>query len=83
MNGREEEALAVLAALYNLSEDSIAIKAEFKDIQTAAMEGSGGIEDCFKTNKNRNLHRVSLGYILQVLQQMTGVSEWISFPMTA
>lgn len=34
----------------------------------------GGFADCFKMNRNRNLHRTILAYVNQVFQQISGIN---------
>lgn len=71
LKGRNEEALEVLAALSDLPSDDKKIQAEFQAVKDVALEMSkGDFKDCFKRNKNRNLHRTVLAYVNQVFQQV-------------
>lgn len=62
LKGREDEALEVLSALSDLPPEDPKIQSDFKAVKDAALEmASGSFSDCFKRNKNRNLHRTILG----------------------
>ncbi|KAK5116779.1 hypothetical protein LTR62_007453 [Meristemomyces frigidus] len=75
LKGRDAEALNVLAALSDLPEDDPAIQDEFKAVKDTVFEmAKGSIGDCFKTNRNRNLHRTILGYVNQMFQQISGIN---------
>lgn len=70
--GREDEALTVLAALSDLPEDDPKVQSEFKAVKDTVFEmARGSFGDCFKTNRNRNLHRTILGYVNQMFQQVS------------
>lgn len=76
LKGREEEALEVLAALSDLPPTDKKIEAEFQAVKDVTAEMSkGGFRDCFKRNKNRNLHRTILGYVNQMFQQVSLVDK--------
>ena len=71
LKGRSEEALEVLAALADRSADDPIIQDEFKAVTETVMEmNRGGFRDCFRRNKNRNLHRTVLAYVNQMFQQV-------------
>ncbi|WPH00781.1 general substrate transporter [Acrodontium crateriforme] len=73
--GKYEKALEVLSALNDLPETDPRVQDEFKAMcDTVAEEASGSFRDCFKTNKNRNLHRTILGYVNQMFQQISGIN---------
>ncbi|KAK3660544.1 hypothetical protein LTR22_007985 [Elasticomyces elasticus] len=75
LKGREAEALRVLAALSDREEDDPIIQDEFKAVKDAVFESArGSFSDCFKTNRNRNLHRTILAYVNQMFQQISGIN---------
>lgn len=75
LKGHEEEALDVLCALNDLPPDDPKIVNEFEAVKDAALEMSQGrFADCFKMGKNRNFHRVALGYVNQMFQQISGIN---------
>lgn len=72
LKGRNEEALECLSALANLPSDDPLVQDEFKAVNETVIEMSkGGFRDCFKKNKNRNLHRTILAYVNQMFQQVS------------
>lgn len=72
LKGREQEALEVLCALSDLSEDDPKIQSEFNAVKDTVFEmAQGRFRDCFATNKNRNLHRTILAYVNQMFQQVS------------
>ncbi|ROW10272.1 hypothetical protein VMCG_01923 [Cytospora schulzeri] len=75
LRGREDEALKVLSALFDLPEDDPKVHAEFAAVKDAVLEmASGSFSDCFKFNENRNFHRTVLGYVNQMFQQISGIN---------
>lgn len=73
LRGREDEALRVLCALSDRSEDDSVVQSEFKAVKDTVFEmAHGSFSDCFKRNRNRNLHRTILGYTNQMFQQISG-----------
>lgn len=75
LRGRDDEALEVLSALFDLPEDDPKIHAEFAAIKDAAIEmATGTFSDCFKFNELRNFHRTVLAYVNQVFQQISGIN---------
>ncbi|KAK3639912.1 hypothetical protein LTR56_010198 [Elasticomyces elasticus] len=75
LKGREAEAIRVLAALSDREEDDPIIQDEFKAVKDAVFESArGSFSDCFKTNRNRNLHRTILAYVNQMFQQISGIN---------
>lgn len=75
LRGREDEALKVLCALFDLPEDDPKVHAEFEAVKDTAIEmSSGSFSDCFKLNENRNFHRTLLAYANQVFQQISGIN---------
>ena len=71
LKGRDDEALHVLAALSDLSEDDPKVQSEFQAVKDVAFEMSrGGFKNCFEFNQNRNFHRTALGYVNQMFQQI-------------
>lgn len=72
--------LQVLGALSDLPEDDLIIQNEFKAVKDTVLEmNKGSFSDCFKRNKNRNLHRTCLAYVNQMFQQISGINiiTWV------
>ncbi|KAF2003018.1 general substrate transporter [Amniculicola lignicola CBS 123094] len=75
LRGREDEALDVLSALSDLPPDDKKVQNDFLAVKDTVFEMSkGGFRDCFKMNKNRNLHRTALAYVNQMFQQISGIN---------
>jgi len=75
LKGREARALEVLAALSDLPEDDPKIQDEFKAVKDTVFEmARGSFTDCFKLNRQRNLHRTILAYVNQMFQQISGIN---------
>lgn len=72
LKGRDQEALDVLCALSNLTEDDLLIQNEFHAVKDTVLEmAQGRFTDCFAINRNRNLHRTILAYVNQMFQQVS------------
>jgi MFS family permease len=79
LQGRDDEALEVLAALSDLPVSDKKIQAEFLAVKDVVFEMSkGGFRECFRFNRNRNFHRTALAYVNQMFQQVR--SQQNSFP---
>ncbi|SMQ49422.1 unnamed protein product [Zymoseptoria tritici ST99CH_1A5] len=75
LKGREDEALEVLCALSDTTEEDPKIQVEFNAVKDTVFEmAQGRFQDCFKLNKNRNLHRTILAYVNQMFQQISGIN---------
>ncbi|KAF2151397.1 general substrate transporter [Myriangium duriaei CBS 260.36] len=75
LKGHEDEALDVLCALSDLPPDDPKIVSEYQAVKDTVLEMSQGrFSDCFKMGKNRNFHRVCLGYVNQMFQQISGIN---------
>ncbi|PNS18549.1 High-affinity glucose transporter [Sphaceloma murrayae] len=75
LKGQDDEALDVLCALSDLPPEDPKIKSEFQAVKDTVEEMSRGrFVDCFKMNRNRNLHRTALGYVNQMFQQISGIN---------
>ncbi|KAI9685714.1 MAG: hypothetical protein M1822_004274 [Bathelium mastoideum] len=75
LKGRDDKAIEVLCALSDLPEDDPKIQNQYKEMKDTVFEmAKGSFGDCFKTNKNRNLHRTILGYVNQMFQQISGIN---------
>ena len=73
--GREQEALDVLCALNDLPPDDLFIRSEFEAIKDTVLEmQKSSFKDLFTMDRDRNFHRVALGYINQVFQQIGGIN---------
>ena len=74
LRGKEDEAVQVLAALSDVSEDSQYLKNEFAAIKDTVIEASkGSFRDLFTMDENRHFHRVVLAYANQMFQQIGGM----------
>jgi MFS family permease len=68
--GRDSEAISVLAALSNLPEDNVRIRAEYTAIRESVEESlTASFRELFTMGKHRHFHRVVLGYVNQMFQQ--------------
>ncbi|KAK6204142.1 hypothetical protein LQW54_008376 [Pestalotiopsis sp. IQ-011] len=75
LKGRDEEAVRVLCALSELPPEDPAIQADYKAMKDVVFEmKKGTFADCFKRNKDRNLHRTILAYVNQMFQQISGIN---------
>lgn len=76
LKGKHDEAREVLAALVDAEVDDFFVKDEFNSIKETVEEMSkGNFRDLFTMDKNRHLHRVVLGYVNQMFQQISGYFE--------
>lgn len=75
LNKREDEARQVLAALNDVDSIDPTINTELSVIRETVIEMSkGSFRDLFTMDKDRNLHRMILGYTSQLFQQITGIN---------
>lgn len=75
MKGKEMEAMEVLCALNNKSEEDPYIVSEFAAIKDSALVmQQGGFKDLFTMDEDRNFHRVVLAYVNQMFQQISGIN---------
>ncbi|MCJ1288134.1 hypothetical protein MMC26_007489 [Xylographa opegraphella] len=75
LNGKEEEALTVLAALSDLPLDDPTIHAGFVAIKATVLEmAQGSFRDLFTMTETRHFHRTVLAYVNQVFQQISGIN---------
>lgn len=75
LTGREQEALAVLAALNDADVDDFEIKDEFLQIKDAILiMAQGDTASMFSNKERRSFHRVILANFVQVFQQGTGIN---------
>ncbi|KAH8726054.1 general substrate transporter [Phaeosphaeriaceae sp. PMI808] len=75
LKGRNDEALEVLAALSDLPPEDKKIQQEWMAVKDVVFKTcKGGFRECFKMNRNRNLHRTVLGYVNQMFQQISGIN---------
>ena len=69
LNGRDEEALTVLAALSDLPSDDPTIHADFVAIKDTVLEmAQGSFRDLLTMTETRHFHRTVLAYVNQVFQ---------------
>ncbi|KAH0385417.1 general substrate transporter, partial [Aureobasidium melanogenum] len=75
MKGKEMQAMEVLCALNNMSEEDPYIVSEFAAIKDSALVmQQGGFKDLFTMDEDRNFHRVVLAYVNQMFQQISGIN---------
>jgi len=73
LNGQEEEAALVIAALGDLSPTDKIVRTEFVEIKESVLDAKTvRWADLLTMGPERNFHRVVLGYVCQVFQQLTG-----------
>ncbi len=75
LTGDEHEATNVIAALADLPPDNHLVRTEFIEIKDTVLEMKvHGWADLFTMGPERNFHRVVLGYVNQVFQQISGIN---------
>ena len=75
LKGKEHEAMDVLCALSDLPADDPYILSEFTAIKDTVLEmKKGKFRDLFTMGPDRHFHRVSLAYVNQVFQQISGIN---------
>jgi MFS family permease len=75
LKGKEDEALAVISALADLDSTDHLVLTEFAEIKDTVLELKGvRWADLFTMGPERNFHRVVLGYVNQVFQQISGIN---------
>ncbi|KAK0102418.1 hypothetical protein ONS95_006038 [Cadophora gregata] len=75
LKGNEAEATSVISALADLPADDQLVKVEFTMIKDTVLEmKEHGWADLFTMGPERQFHRVVLGYVNQVFQQISGIN---------
>ncbi|PKY02699.1 general substrate transporter [Aspergillus campestris IBT 28561] len=75
MQGRNEEAMEILAALSESSVDDPLILTELNAIRETVVEmNKGSYRSLFDMSEYREFHRVALAYINQMFQQISGIN---------
>ncbi|CZR52958.1 probable sugar transporter [Phialocephala subalpina] len=75
LKGQEDEAVSVIAALADLPAEDHLVRIEFVEIKDTVLEmKEHGWADLFTMGSERNFHRVVLGYVNQVFQQISGIN---------
>ncbi|KAL2441530.1 Sugar transporter STL1 [Exophiala dermatitidis] len=75
LNGHEEEAVEVLAALSDRSNEDKYITTEFAAIKDSVLEQQKAtFRDLFTMDEDRHFHRVALAYVIQMFQQISGIN---------
>jgi len=75
LKGKEEEAANVISALADLPSDDRLVHIEFAEIKDTVLEMKNvRWRDLFTMGPERNFHRVLLGYVNQVFQQISGIN---------
>lgn len=73
--GRDDDAKRCLSALFAQEVDSDLVRIEYSEIKSTVLEMSkGSFRDMLTMNEDRHFHRVALGYINQVFQQISGIN---------
>lgn len=79
LKGREEEARGVLASLDQVNIHDLIITLKTNEIRESIEEANHkGLGDLFKQGKERNFHRTALGFVIQMYQQISGISKYSS-----
>lgn len=80
LTAREESALNVLSALSDTTPDDEEVRQEFLQIKDAILEmARGGFSSLLSMNEYRYLHRSILAFMLQVMQQWTGINLFTQY----
>ncbi|KAJ6130554.1 hypothetical protein N7512_003334 [Penicillium capsulatum] len=75
MQGRDDEAIEVLEALNEKDRDDPFIKNEFESVKQTVLEMSkGSYASLFHMSEYREFHRVTLAYVNQMFQQISGIN---------
>ncbi|KAL9112284.1 MAG: hypothetical protein Q9227_003402 [Pyrenula ochraceoflavens] len=75
LKGREDEAMSVLGALSDLSPDDPFVHTEFAAIKDTVLEmQKATLNDLITQGEERRFHRVVLGYVNQMFQQISGIN---------
>lgn len=75
LKGKDDEALSVIAALADLDPGDHQVKVEFEEINDTVLEMKDArFRDLFRMGPERDFHRVLLGYVNQVFQQISGIN---------
>ena len=75
LKGKEDEAISVIAALADRDVNDHLVKVEFAEVKDTVLEmKEHGWADLFTMGPERNFHRVVLGYVNQVFQQISGIN---------
>ncbi|KAK2071547.1 hypothetical protein P8C59_005961 [Phyllachora maydis] len=75
LQGRDEEARQVLAALSDTDANDREVATSLLAIRETVIEMSKGtFTDLFTMDENRNLHRTILAYVNQMFQQISGIN---------
>ena len=83
LKGKDNEALSVISALADLPPDDLLVTIEFAEIKDTVIEiQQTRFTDLFTMGPDRNFHRVLLGFMIQVFQQVTGINLVIYYSAT-
>ena len=75
LKGQEDEAMSVIAALDDRDVDDRLVHIEFAEVKDTVLDmKEHGWADLFSMGPERNFHRVVLGYVNQVFQQISGIN---------
>ncbi|KAL2826130.1 general substrate transporter [Aspergillus cavernicola] len=75
LQGREDEAREVLAALTGDDADPNFLQTEFVAIKATVLEmAQGSFKDMFTFTEDRHFHRTFLAYVNQMFQQISGIN---------
>lgn len=75
LRGRDEEARKVMICLDEKEEDDEEIDVKLQEIKESLRASQNiGLMDLFKQGKEKNFHRTTLGFVIQMFQQISGIN---------
>ncbi|EIN08311.1 general substrate transporter [Punctularia strigosozonata HHB-11173 SS5] len=75
LKDREDEGRRVMASLDELPLDDPEIDFKMQEIRKSlVLAQGGGLKDIFKQGKEKNFHRMALGFVNQMFQQISGIN---------
>lgn len=75
LRNRNEEARSVLASLDEVALDDPVIELKIQEIQESLeLAQSVGLKDLFRQGPEKNFHRMTLGFVIQMFQQISGIN---------
>lgn len=75
LKGREEEARHVMMSLDEVHEDDPEIDIKIQEIKYSLDKAAGvGLSDLFRQGKEKNFHRMTLAWVIQMFQQISGIN---------
>lgn len=75
LRGRKDEAREVIASLDEVPVDDPEIDLKIQEIEDSLEAAQHvGIKDLFRQGKEKNFHRMTLGFVIQMFQQISGIN---------